>query len=299
MSKITKISDLINKHIIIYVVGDIGYHIHQLLSQKVKNIAIDAFCDTEKVGIDIVTNLKIIPLDELKNYSDAIIIIGLLEHEKSNEMRDIEETFKHIGFASDKILKYSQFLMLFKDYDVKEFEWKVYGEKIFNLNKNILLIERLSSHIIDNDESIVDLGAGNMSLKKFISPTQKYYPVDFKSRCSETVICDFDNAEFPNIYADVYVLSGVLPYINAPIWLLEQSAKFTLRKIIVALSNCNYANQPDYMKLRGWKNYIFFDEIKTILNKYRFVPSEDITMENIKRRFVVYEKGEELLFAKY
>lgn len=71
----------------------------------------------------------------------------------------------------------------------------------------------LISMIDDNCISVMDMGAGNMSLKKMLDMKIRYYPVDNVSRCSETIVCDFNKSEFPQLNVYTIVCAGILEYI--------------------------------------------------------------------------------------
>lgn len=290
MSIITSISDLKDKQVVIYAAGTTGHQINTLLAQKMKGVMVAAFCDTYKTGFDDITGIKIINPRELMSYPGAIIIIGLSDYLKTQDVEEIEKTLLNEGVSSERILSYSEFLSLFRDFHPAEFEWQQFADDLYNFNTNMDLLESLSKHINNSDKSVVDLGAGNMNLVKFIPTDIEYYPVDFKQRCAKTIVCDFNNDEFPDIYADVYVLCAMLYYIDDPVKLLEKCMKFALKKIIIALNDKDLSIYPEVMHVHGFKNYMFFNEIGALLSEHDFIYSDDVIIESIARRYVVYKK---------
>jgi len=291
MKVINNLSDMIDRHIIIYGAGYTGRSVYVLLTKKESDMKIVAFCDTYKTGIEPKTGLQIITPKSLKEYKDAIIIIGLSDYLKIKDVQEIENTLMQHNLAKENILRYSQFLKLFSNYGNEDFEWQNFADDTYEFDINMKLIEEIAKCIDPNDKSIVDLGAGGMHLKKYITSDSLYYPVDYKKRCDQTIVCDFNKKEFPNINADVYVLCAMLYYIDDPIWLLRQSANFTSRKIIIALNNKSLAGNPEAMHMGGFKNYIFFDEIESVMNEYNFKVTKDVILEDIARRYVKYEKN--------
>jgi hypothetical protein len=277
--------------VIIYGAGTTGLHVYLLLTKKENGMNIVAFCDTYKTGMEPKAGLQIIRPENLKEYEDAIIIIGVSDYLKVNDVQDIEQELIRQNIKQDNILRYSQLLKLLSNYNKEDFEWQHFMDDIYNFDINIHLIGELSRCIDINDKSVVDLGAGAMNLRRFIPPDSLYYPVDYKRRCDQTIVCDFNKREFPNINADVYVLCAMLYYVDDPIWLLEKSAEFASRKIIIALNNKSLAEYPEAMHAEGYKNYIFFNEIASTLKKYGFIDEKDVTLEDIARRFVLYTRS--------
>lgn len=101
----------------------------------------------------------------------------------------------------------------------------------------------------NNDRSIIDLGAGNMYLKRLLPDEIEYYPVDYQKRFSETIVCDFNKYEFPDIYADVIVCAGILEYIDNPEWFLEQ-VTIHCRKVLLSYQG---REKFDYSMLRSYE----------------------------------------------
>jgi len=290
MHSINNLFDMIDHRIIIYGAGYSGRSIHMLLTRMERGINIVAFCDTYKTGIEPKTGLQIIKPENLNEYGDAIIIIGIYDHLKLKEVQEVEQTLIQQNIMQEHIVRYTQLIKLFSKFSKDDFEWQSVTDDVYEYDTNMSLIKELATCIDIKDKSIVDLGAGAMHLQKFIPSDSLYYPVDFKRRCDQTVVCDFNKKEFSNINADVYVLCAMLYYINEPIWLLQQSAIFASHKIIIALHNKNLHDYPEEMHIRGFKNYFYFDEITPVLKEYGFIPVKNVILENIARRYVMYKR---------
>lgn len=288
--KINNLSDLKGGNIIIYGAGSQGRAVYNILKNKVPDVGVAAFSDTFKRGVDESSGLRIIPAEEIKSYDGYVVVIGLSDQLKKTDVSEILDNLCKIGIDSERIITCSQFYELFADFDDDEFHWQKYSDDVYDFNTNKLLIESLSGCVTESDESVVDLGAGNMNLRKHIPKRVKYFPVDYKRRCDETVVCDFNKGEYPDIKADVYVLCAMLYYIDDPVALLKNCAEFAQKKIIVALNKKSLAGYAEVMKIHGFKNYMFFDEIQKLLGGYGFVPTKDITIESVARRYVMYEK---------
>ncbi len=76
---------------------------------------------------------------------------------------------------------------------------------------------------IPDNVSVIDLGCGPMWLKQFLK-IRKYYPVDYKKRAEDTIVCDFNKHEFPGLKADFAFVGGCLEYIKDYQWFVKQIA---------------------------------------------------------------------------
>ncbi len=109
-------------------------------------------------------------------------------------------------------------------------------------------IVALSSFIDGEDESVMDLGAGSMYLQRLLGPETKYYPVDYKKNCDNTIVCDFNKGEFPDIDVDVICAAGILDYITKPEWFLSEICKHCRKVLISYKGREKYDNAPLFSK---------------------------------------------------
>ena len=68
-----------------------------------------------------------------------------------------------------------------------------------------------------NWNSVTDIGCGNQQLRKEvnkINPDATYTGVDRLNHHKDTILADFNKGEFPKIFSDLVVVSGVFEYIN-------------------------------------------------------------------------------------
>ncbi|WP_298068264.1 polysaccharide pyruvyl transferase family protein [uncultured Mailhella sp.] len=77
----------------------------------------------------------------------------------------------------------------------------------------------------DDIQSVIDVGAGSMFLGRLLNPEVRYYPVDYERHCDETLVCDLNAYQFPDIKADAAVLAGILEYLNDIDWLFDTLAE--------------------------------------------------------------------------
>lgn len=95
-------------------------------------------------------------------------------------------------------------------------------------------VEMMAKMISQESNSIVDLGCGQMSLKKYLSEDKNYYPVDYCSRGNNTIICDFNKHEFPNILADTIFASGILEHVVDYTWFIFKMCETASQEVILS-----------------------------------------------------------------
>lgn len=81
-------------------------------------------------------------------------------------------------------------------------------------------------------KSVADYGAGHKYIQEYLPDSTVYYPVDYMDRGTGTIICDFNQREFPDIDAELSVCTGVLMYIEPAEELVGHICGHTDRRII-------------------------------------------------------------------
>ena len=121
-----------------------------------------------------------------------------------------------------------------------------------------LRIKEMAKHIREG-ESVLDLGCGKMWLRQFL-PNNVYYPVDYTDRGSGSIVCDFNQKQFPQNSADVAFVSGTLEYIIDAQWFVSCIGQKCSRCII---SYCLLEDYPDldFRRERAWVNDFSRDDI--------------------------------------
>ena len=111
--------------------------------------------------------------------------------------------------------------------------------------------------------SVIDIGSGNQSLKKFLSAGCRYQPCDLITIHDHTMFCDFNSEIYPKVNSpfDIVVCSGVLEYANDPL-----AVVYNLIKLGDSMLLSYAISKPNDMRfsriLRGWKNHMASDEIE-------------------------------------
>ena len=71
----------------------------------------------------------------------------------------------------------------------------------------------MSRYIDPECKSLLDLGCGEMHIRKFLDGGIEYHGCDYKKRDNGTIVCDLAKGEFPSICVDTIFMAGVLEYL--------------------------------------------------------------------------------------
>ena len=123
----------------------------------------------------------------------------------------------------------------------------------------------MSKYILQSCTSLLDLGCGEMHIRKFLSETVNYYGCDYKKRDADTIICDLSKGEFPNIFVDTVFISGVLEYMTNWSDVLLKCVK-CCRQIVLSYSTKETATERDPI----WVNCISENDIVDLLAENSF-----------------------------
>lgn len=130
----------------------------------------------------------------------------------------------------------------------------------------------MSHHIKPECKSLLDLGCGEMHIRKFLNDGIKYYGCDYKKRDEETIICDLAKGEFPSIYVDVIFIAGVLEYLTNWRDVLKKCSQHCTQLIMSYYTIEAVSHRDPY-----WVNSIGYQEIvdEMLLNGFELANKED------------------------
>jgi len=134
----------------------------------------------------------------------------------------------------------------------------------------------------------MDLGCGKMYLRNFLK-NNYYIPVDYTKRDDDTIICDFNKKEFPDINADICFISGCLEYIEEYSWFINKVCNNSNR---VILSYCTTDEFPDLVlrKSYSWVNHLSEQTIRLLFDKNSFGLIKTDKSHN-KDQIFIFEKS--------
>lgn len=153
--------------------------------------------------------------------------------------------------------------------------WKDYDCIVdFSVGKWDYRVKTVADCFDENIKSVLDLGAGAMSLKKYLASDIEYYPVDYCQRMEKTIVCDFESGEFPEKHVDCIVASGILEYISNLPWFVDQICSHCSVTIISYIS---IERMNDFLVRHheGWKNHYSLVQLIRLFHMHNFYPVEE------------------------
>lgn len=128
---------------------------------------------------------------------------------------------------------------------------------------------KLMKNLVENEETIMDLGCGKMWLSEYLLKKHKYIPVDYKKRGKNCLIYDFNKKQFPQIKVDLCFLSGVLEYIDDLDWFFDEIYKNSKN---IILSYCTTDLNPEILtrKSYGWVNNLSSKDLINLISSKGF-----------------------------
>ncbi len=115
----------------------------------------------------------------------------------------------------------------------------------------------------------------------------EYYGCDYKKREEGTIICDFNQYQYPGgVKADTIFISGALEYIQDYPWFIKKVCE---SRSDIILSYCIVENSYDLshrVKL-GWKNHLSVYDILMLMKENKYILVETANYNgNIIFKFV-------------
>ncbi len=83
----------------------------------------------------------------------------------------------------------------------------------------------LAAQQIGGGQSVLDIGAGAMTLGRLLPPGSRYTPADVVKRREGCLVADLNRREFPDGTYDWVTFLGVLEYVHDVPWALERAAQ--------------------------------------------------------------------------
>lgn len=137
---------------------------------------------------------------------------------------------------------------------------------------------QVMSKYIKSDDSILDLGCGEMWLMDYLTEANIYFPVDYKRRSSKSLVYDFNKYEFPNKNVDVSFVSGCLEYVEDYEWFIEEIGLHS-RRCIISYCTLDKLNDIGLRKSYTWVNHLTEKELINYFLKYEFKLTDSMVTE--------------------
>lgn len=145
-------------------------------------------------------------------------------------------------------------------------------ENVRKINKQdwinrILLMKDL---IGTENKSVLDIGCWECELKEYLDNSMKYYGCDYVKRQNDTIVCDLNHYEFPNIDFDVAYISGSLEYMENLEWYFDQICKAN-HEVVLSYSLLEYFPLIDLRKKKSWVNHLSVIDIIEYMKRRNFL----------------------------
>ena len=157
---------------------------------------------------------------------------------------------------------------------------------------------RTAAALVPNCSRVIEFGAGNRTLERYLDPSCTYVASDIVDRGPGTIICDLNQRPLPDLGAshDVAVFMGVLEYLRDVPSVLDWLAKH----VPVCVLSYVYAENNRY-SLRGmreaigrlqagWMNNYREDELRSLFRERGFVLLREERWEDRTGLFVFSQR---------
>jgi hypothetical protein len=128
------------------------------------------------------------------------------------------------------------------------------------------------SELIEEEKEVLDLGCGRMWLRDYLPPNARYWGCDYVKRDHNTIVCDFNQREFPAKRVDLMFISGCLEYVQDVDWFLENVAR-NCSSLILSYCTLELNPSPTVRNSLGWKSHLSLSGLLAKLLSKGFVLS--------------------------
>ena len=196
---------------------------------------------------------------------------------------EIKKQVKFLGFSEENIFSYKMFCD-------ENITWTDL-EADANWGRMRLRVKQLSEWIDERAQSVVDWGAGEEYLRTLLSPEITYTPVDYIQRTQATVLCDLNDGVFPNIYADVAVLSGLLEFLSTSQSLVAHVCKTTRQQILVSYITLDCFRDVGGRRISGYVNdFLLHEFVDLFVQNGFFLVEQKIDIAHNSDTLFLFEK---------
>jgi len=126
---------------------------------------------------------------------------------------------------------------------------------------------RIIASFIPEGSSVVDLGAGAQTLKRYLKSGCEYQPCDIVKSSPDIIVCDFNSGIYPSLSRryDYVVCSGVFEYMRHPSHFLSNIRQYG-KRIILSYVPAGPAIGPFERLARGWVNHLTSQQLEALFS---------------------------------
>ena len=125
----------------------------------------------------------------------------------------------------------------------------------------------LIAALVPVNSSVLDLGAGPQSLRRYLDPGCIYRACDVVPSSNDVLLCDFNHGIYPHVDQpyDYVVCSGVLEYVRDPVAFLTAVVPLG-RNLILTYAPVQYGDTLWTRMTQGWVNHLSQRQLENLLN---------------------------------
>lgn len=112
---------------------------------------------------------------------------------------------------------------------------------------------------------VLDLGAGQMALRSYLSADCEYTPADLLARSPDCQVIDLNQQQFPTGQYDCVTVMDVLEYIHDAAWLLRRCREAAPRLILTY--HARSGESIESRRQRGWFNDFALDGLSNLISQ--------------------------------
>lgn len=199
----------------------------------------------------------LLPEDLLPEFSDVNIVVTSIVY-----YNEIVERLLQLGIARENILSYQVFLM-------SGIRWRDLEEStVWGTHRGRM--ELIAGLLPSGTQSVADYGEGKLSLKQFIDASIVYYPIDYRKRSEETILCDFDKDVLPGLQTEAAVCTATLVFIDRAEVLLQHLCRNTAYTILLSYVTTDIFPDTDGRRASGYVNDYSEKELIEMLQRGGF-----------------------------
>jgi hypothetical protein len=126
---------------------------------------------------------------------------------------------------------------------------------------------RIIATFIPEASSVVDLGAGARTLKRYLKSGCEYQPCDIVKSSPDMIVCDFNSGIYPSLSRryDYVVCSGVFEYIRRPSEFLSSIRQYG-KRIILSYNPAGQGVATFERLANGWVNHLTSQQLEALFS---------------------------------
>lgn len=231
--------ELREKELVLYGFGGAGSRIGNWCDEnQIEYVYADRAAEEKQ----LLTDKRVIMPEELpKEYPNANIVVTSIVY-----YNEIVERLLSLGISKENILSYRLFMpgqVRWKELELST-EWGTHEGRV----------ERIAKLLPKDIASVADYGEGKGGIRKYLDASVTYYPLDYVRRSEETILCDFDKDQLPDIRTEVTICTATLVFLDKAERLIRHLCTHTEELIVVSYVTTDKFSDEDGRRASGYRS---------------------------------------------